>query len=277
MTDESVHFPDDMQDLLDGRLDAAARERVEVHLNVCTDCRREWEILRMVRQRTRSLGGEGVPPDLAANLSAALDREDRRRTPVRPPARGGPLQRKPLLAYGAFALVVILALFVWIARPPSLPSAVARDYGRYRSGSLSLELQTDRTEAMERFFSARGISFPTRVFDLGMMKYRLIGGRVHRLARRQSAFFVYYGEGNKILICQMFQATLAELPTAAQRREHNGITFWIYHRQDQTQVFWQEGDVLCVLTSDIPAEEVISLAFAKAMNAQKPERVASCS
>jgi hypothetical protein len=30
-------------------------------------------------------------------------------------------------------------------------------------------------------------------------------------------------------------------------------------------VFWQEGDVICVLTSDLGSEEVIQLAFAKAI------------
>ncbi len=32
-----------------------------------------------------------------------------------------------------------------------------------------------------------------------------------------------------------------------------------------TVVFWQEGAVTCVLTSDISPEEVVQLAFAKAV------------
>ena len=32
-----------------------------------------------------------------------------------------------------------------------------------------------------------------------------------------------------------------------------------------TAVFWQEGAVVCVLVSDIETEEVVQLAFAKAM------------
>jgi hypothetical protein len=30
-------------------------------------------------------------------------------------------------------------------------------------------------------------------------------------------------------------------------------------------VFWEEGDVVCVLTSDAPAQAVIDLSFAKAV------------
>ncbi len=50
-----------------------------------------------------------------------------------------------------------------------------------RTGSLALEASTSDAAALERFFEARGIPFRTRVLDLGMMGYRLIGGRVHSL------------------------------------------------------------------------------------------------
>lgn len=45
----------------------------------------------------------------------------------------------------------------------------------------------------------------------------------------------------------------------------NAFTFYIYHRDGGAQVFWEEGDVLCVLASTLPANEVIDLAIAKAM------------
>jgi hypothetical protein len=32
-----------------------------------------------------------------------------------------------------------------------------------------------------------------------------------------------------------------------------------------TVVFWQEGDLVCVLASELPAAEVVALAVAKAM------------
>jgi hypothetical protein len=48
-------------------------------------------------------------------------------------------------------------------------------------------------------------------------------------------------------------------------RRHGGISFYVYRRDARTLVFWPEGEVLCVLTSDGDAEEVIALAFAKAV------------
>jgi hypothetical protein len=118
---------------------------------------------------------------------------------------------------------------------------------------------------MERFFSAAGIPFKTRVFDLGMMTYRLLGGRAYRLNSRKSAFFVYRGKGDSILVCQMYPGGTSELPTGAVLRENKGTTFYVYRVKDLTAVFWQEGTVTCVLTSDIDPEQLVQLAFAKAV------------
>src|SRR5260221_568028 len=104
-----------------------------------------------------------------------------------------------------------------------------------------------------------------RVFDLGMMNYSLVGGRVEQLGRRARASFIYRGQGNQILLCQMYAGKVAELPSGAVQRENKGIKFYIYHSNGLTRVFWQEGSVVCVLISDIESEQVIQLAFAKAM------------
>ncbi len=51
----------------------------------------------------------------------------------------------------------------------------------------------------------------------------------------------------------------------ATSREQNGFRFQIYTRGAVTLVFWQEGDLVCVLASELPAVEVVALAVAKAM------------
>ncbi|MGH9847469.1 MAG: hypothetical protein ACREEM_52925, partial [Blastocatellia bacterium] len=94
----------------------------------------------------------------------------------------------------------------------------------------------------------------------------LVGGRVHQLTNRQSALFVYRGKDNRILICQMYPGQVTELPSSgASLRENKGTRFYIYRVNGLTVVFWQEGAVTCVLTSDSNPEEVIQLAFAKAV------------
>lgn len=61
--------------------------------------------------------------------------------------------------------------------------------------------------------------------------------------------------------------TLYAVAVRRRRREHDGIPFQIYEAGELTLVFWQEGEVVCVLVGDGPPEAVIALALAKAMKA----------
>ena len=166
------------------------------------------------------------------------------------------------------AVALVLGYFIFRAPLqglPELPSEVARDYRNYQTERLPLLLKTEDVNEMEKFFSESELPFQTRVFDLAMMGYRLTGGRVHELLNRKSALFVYRQEGNQVLVCQMYPGLVTELPEGASLRESKGIQFYIYRMNGLTVVFWQEGAVTCVLTSDIDSEEVIQLAFAKAV------------
>ncbi|GEM_PF-2097778 len=271
------HFKEEMQELLDNRLNREARLEVERHLESCEECRREFEALRWTKQFSRRhFAPEAGPAKLEENILKALALEDR-------DSSAKPIiwrrQRRAILAYG-FVLVAgaVLALSYFMLRtahrkapeapaePASLLSAVAQDYRNYKVEKLPLALQTGDVRELERFFSEGGVAFNPRVFDLAMMNYHLVGGRVHQLINRQSALFVYRGKDNQILLCQMYPGQASELPPpGAILRENKGIRFYIYQVNGLTLAFWQEGSVTCVLTSDIPTEEVVQLAFAKGM------------
>ena len=281
MPSATRHFKEEIQELLDSRLKTEARLEEERHLEVCEECRQEFEALRWTKQISRrQFAPETAAPKLEENILAALDFEDRfSHANTAFPPTGWHRRRRAILAYSlVLAAGIALSLLYFILRalhqkPPefgagsaSLPSAVAQDYGHYQAEELPLTLQTGEVKELERFFSARGVGFDTRVFDLGMMSYRLVGGRVHQLIGRQSALFVYRGKDNQILICQMYPGRATELPAAgAVFRENNGILFHIYRVNRLTIVFWQEGTITCVLTSDIDPEEVVQLTFAKAV------------
>lgn len=261
----SPHLGDTLQDLLDGRLAAAERSRADEHLAGCAECRRELEALRWVKQTARGAGAEPVPAGLAAAIAAALDAEDAG-------TGAGPERRAPAWPWTRVAValglvaVVGVALLVWRGRSGAgVPEGIARDHARYIAGGLPLQIKTTDAKELQRFFAAHGIPFETRVFDLDMMGYRVVGGRVHQVAGRPSALFVYEGPDGKVLLCQMYQGRLAELPRRAALREHDGILFHVHQRNGLTLVFWEEGPVVCVMASSIGAEEVIQLAFAKAI------------
>ncbi|MGH8699628.1 MAG: hypothetical protein ACREVR_00440, partial [Burkholderiales bacterium] len=130
------------------------------------------------------------------------------------------------------------------------------------------DLRTTEPRELERFF-ARGMEFRTQVFDLAMMDYRLAGGRIHKLRGRPSALSVYQGmsddHGAARVLCQMYEGQIDELPPAAEVLERNGIAFRVYRKDGVTAVFWSEGKLICVLVSDLRSDDVIRLAFAKAV------------
>ena len=268
MTAHSGHFDDDeIQDTLDGRLSPEARRQLETHLEGCLACRRRLETLAWVKQQAaRVKETVAAPPELALRIAQVLDEEDRAHAPTRAQTAGRGVRWGPRLAWaGAAAAALLLAIF-YSPRGVDLPSAVARDYGDLRSGSLPLTLETADVKKMEAFFSAHASGVRTRVFDLGMMRYRLVGGRVHTLAGRPTSLFVYRGENGHTVMCQMYVGGPA-LPEGSELRQHQGITFSVYQRAGVTLVFWQEGQITCVLAGDGVAEAVIQLAYAKAMKA----------
>jgi hypothetical protein len=63
----------------------------------------------------------------------------------------------------------------------------------------------------------------------------------------------------------MFAGSTEDLPATDDVRENGGFRFHIVRQDDITLVFWLEGDVVCVLISRSPTDEVVKLAFAKAM------------
>ena len=150
-----------------------------------------------------------------------------------------------------------------LLRRPDLPERAARDFEGIAGGRLTLDLGTDEPLRLETFFAQRAIPFRTRVPDLRPMQYRLVGGRVHTLGGKPSALFVYRGPDDRLLVGEMLGGTLADLEGDGRRFEHGGIELLAYRREGSTQVFWQEGDVLCALVSDGPLDEVVALAFAK--------------
>ena len=268
MSARAGHLGDAIQDLLDGRLGEAERAQAQAHLQACPRCRRELESLRQVKEAVAAHAArQPVPARLSEAIAQTLDREDlraravtsHRRSSVRPKLRWA-------LGFGLAAMAAFVSVLLWIARAPAgLPAAVAQDFAEFRAGGLSLDLHTEEPRDLERFFAARGIGFETRVFDLGMMNYRVAGGRIHKLQGRPSALFVYQGPGDARLLCQMYEGQLDELPPATETLEHNGIAFRVYRQDGHTAVFWPEGKVMCVLVSDLDPSEVIRLAFAKAV------------
>lgn len=277
MTDPTPHLGDEIQDLLDGRLDPAREAEARAHLAACDTCRAEWQQLAWLKTRLRGMAGTvTTPTDLDATIRAAIDREAREQTsphdvtpsasrpptPVsEPPRRVWRVGRVIAAAIAALLLLAIGSGLWWRIRPPT-PTEVASDYEALSRGDLRLGFTTADPRALEQYFTSQG-GLPTRVYDLGMMRYTLVGGHGYRHRGHAVTIAMYQGAQGERLVCEMYTARPPSR-TPIDRRSHNGVEFTVYREGDITMVFWDEGPVTCVLVSTIDPEALVQLAFAKA-------------
>jgi anti-sigma factor RsiW len=258
------HHEEELQDLLDGRLDGARRAEVEAHLAACAACDSLRLRLEAARAAVRSIGSvREVPAGLEGDVRAALDREDRAGGDV--PRHRTSLRRWVAPALAAAAMLAVAVLVTRSPRPLALPAQAARDYEAIVRGTARLEVTaTDATE-LERFFAGRGLGFRVRVLDLDMMGFALEGGSVEPFGGRPGVVYVYRNAAGDRLVCRMYAGRLEDVPPTPDTRERDGFRFLVFREGAQTVVFWQEGPVICVLVGSLPSEEVVALAFAKAM------------
>ena len=271
MSDPHTHPVDALHDAIDGRLDEHDRAALEAHLLACETCRRELALLSEMKRRfgVRMREDEAVvPADLEARLRLSLDTEDERRAQEATSGSteaGGSGWR--WIGWTAAAAAVLALTIIWSERRPgpSPPAEVAADFRRFTIETLPLDHLTGDVADLERRLSGTSLGFTARVFDFGMMDYRLTGGGQHQVAGEASALFAYAGPDSLRLLCQMYVGRVGSLPSPTERRTNDGIEFLIYRDNEVTVVFWQEGDVVCALAANGDPEAAVRLAFAKAV------------
>ena len=257
------HLDERLAELLDGRLSAGDLAQAETHVAGCAACALRLEQARSAKRAVATLPVVPLPDGFAARISSALDQEERTggaERVVRFPGRAV----RPLLAAAALLLVGLAGTFV-LFRKPAEVSAAAADFERVAGGRLALEARGPSAPEVETYFTSRRLGFATRVFDLGMMGWTIGGGAVGSLAGGPSALWTYRDAKGRIIVCEMYAGLASDVRRGAEATARGGITFFLHRRGNLTLVFWQEGDVACVLVSDIPRDEVIALAVAKAM------------
>jgi anti-sigma factor RsiW len=280
MTEPTPHLGDEIQELLDGRLDPAREAAVRSHLAECDVCRQHWQRLEWLKRRLRAMVDTGpLPSDLDVAIRGALDRErpesradtaayldqasTRSATPSSSQSRPRRAGRSRLaLAAGLAALLVVtIGAGRWWFRPPT-PAEIAADYVTLAEGTLRIDAATADPRTLERYFTGQG-GVPNRVYDLDMMRYTLIGGRVQPHRGQPGTLAVYRGARGERVICEMY---FAAPPSGApvDRRTHKGVEFTVYRHGDVIMVFWDEGPVTCVLAAIMDPEALLELAFAKA-------------
>ena len=213
------HFKDEIQDLLDNRLDATMRGEVERHVEVCTECRREFEALRWTKSFVaKQFAAKATPSELRENVLRALETNagSARAIPLRPSFETRRL--KPILAWAAALVALGIFALILIPKQRTLPHVVARDFRSYQNQKLTLEQTTPNVKKLEHFFAEHGLPFTPHVYDLSSENYRLVGGRVQYLRGQRTEWVLYRGPNNQAIVCQMYVGNVSELPVGSMER-----------------------------------------------------------
>ncbi len=143
-----------LDDLVDGTLAGASRERVEAHLRTCAACRAAVADLRRIREAARALPRVEPPADGWARVSAALDAAGARKPAVTVVKADASPPRAPVFAlwrpaWGVLAAAAILAIgvatTVLLYRAPATPDNQAAAVQAANAGSTDL-VSTVETE-----------------------------------------------------------------------------------------------------------------------------------
>jgi anti-sigma factor RsiW len=267
---DAGHYGEVLQDLIDRRLPPDAEAEVRVHLQSCARCRAELALLERGRAMSAVLRVDrDGPVELASSVAAALDAEDRQEIPrdaPRQPAAGDHRVAgwRWATAAAVTAAAVLGATLWWTGPTTSAPALAARDFEAIVSGTTPLEVATTNPPTLEEHFARVGAP-RVRVLDLAMMGFTLEGGRRHTFGSRRSALYVYRNAAGDRIVCEMYEGRETDLPASDDVRESAGFRFHVFREGNVTLVFWLEGDIICVLASRLPADQVVQLAFAKAM------------
>ena len=253
--------------LADGELLDPERIPLESHLRECPRCQFAAARERLLKQAIRGCAERMCAP--AALRDKILS--DRRIFPKKSRTCWRDyILPMPRLAGPAFAAGLLLAMALpayFLLKPTSEPIAAAalETYDLYARSELSVSQAENPDEIIEQLTRAVGGQFHPMGYDLSAMRLRPVAGWVREIQGRKILVTVYQGPGG-ILLCYTFLGSEDDAPPNSARffDAAKKINFYAFSRGGVNAVFHREGDVICILASEMPMDELLALAKAKA-------------
>jgi hypothetical protein len=169
----------------------------------------------------------------------------------------------PFIIVGGIGLTAIAAMVISLFRPQPIPAVVSQDFTNVAGAVLNVEVaQSDpgllTTSLADREPSVAGMRVP----DLRPRGFSLVGGRPRRVRGRPGVLAIYRSDMQELAVWQAYVGQLADLPATTDVRDHGGRHYVVHRKASHILVFWQEGLHVQVITASLPAEQVVSLAYA---------------
>jgi anti-sigma factor RsiW len=250
--------------LIDNELSEPERASIEGHFRDCPRCQGTYERQRDLNSEIRKAGLSVIAPvDLRRRIIS-----DQRDLPKEADYSGGESQRnlrfQPFFRPAfAFALLVIFGVSIFLvmqslSQPISLTALQIQ--AKIVRGEVSLRKATNTDELHTWLRRAVDGKFAPLGYDFSSMNVKPVGGTVQEVNGRQLLVAVYRGNGLYIT-CFTFLGTEEDAPKNATVSfdSEKRMTFYTFSRDGVHAVLHREDNVICMLVSNMPPEELLSL------------------
>jgi anti-sigma factor RsiW len=260
--------------LADNELFARERSSIESHLKECPRCHRAYEWHRSLNSEIRTVSASVVAPaDLRRRILADQHTMPREAESSDAASKLG-LRLQPFFRPTlAFALLVLVVSLFFLMPPLSQPISLTALQIRAKidRGEVSLRKATDTDELHTWLHHAVDGKFGPLGYDFSSLGVKPIGGTVREVDGRQILVAVFGGNGLSI-ICFTFLGTEEDAPKEATVffDPETTIRFYSFSRDGTQAVLHREDNIICMLTSNMPPEELLSLVRSQSPHKHRP-------
>ena len=255
--------------LVDNELSPQESALITAHFGECAECpksfSREFALKRLLKDAATTIH---APTELRAKIASAQRRPPHK---VWLSTSWRSLPRAWSFAVQAAVLVALLAIpffyaRYWLTSPhfPIVPG-IFQSYRQITAGETVPVKMKTLAELRERLTQLVDSQFAPMAYDFSSMNIHLVGGLLQEIANRKVFAAVYQGNGLTI-ICYTFIGSDGDTPEIAETffDTAKGMNFHQFFYTRTNAVMHREGNINCILMSQMPMPDLLELARAKA-------------
>jgi hypothetical protein len=251
--------------LVDNEVSDLEQSLIQGHLKECSRCRWAYENERALKREIHNVGITMTAP---ANLKKKILTDHG----ILPNEREISTGWKELLFFRPFdhpafafalVLVVLLPIIYFFMQPHNgrISLAALQTQSKIVRGELLLRTAKSQKELRDWQIRAVNGKFAPMEYDLSARRLQPVGGLVQDIDGRKMLVTVYDGTGQSIT-CFTFLGTEEDAPEDATPffDQDRNVKFYTFSRNGYNAVLHRENNVICLLVSNMPAQELLQVA-----------------
>jgi len=259
--------------LVDNQLSDLERSAIESHLEDCPRCEWAYAQEQALKREIRKVVAASVvaPASLRKKILS-----DQRIFPKEAESPKGwnklvlPL-RRPVL--GLALLVIVVIPMFYFMRPPAQPISLLalQLQEKIIVGEVSLRAARSQEELNSWLSGAVDGKFGPMVYDFSSLNVKPVGGLVREVKGRKVLVAVFRGD-SLYVDCFTFIGTEEDAPKDATVffDLEKKMKFYNFSRDGIHAVLHREGNVICILFSNMPPEKLLSLVRSSSPHTHMP-------